>query len=92
MSTSETDLKYQALVNAITDTVNTFISHEDDYDGDVQLALDPETLTIEIADPEDNLPTLDYYPMMELIRSDADGHWLPDTDAITTLAADYLTA
>ena len=90
MSTSDTDLKYSALVNAITKVVNSFIANEEDYDGDVQLAIDPANLTAEIADPDDDLPTLDYYPMMDMVRADADGRWLPDTEAIADIAADYL--
>ena len=54
-----------------------------------------ENLTHRIlADPEDDLPECDYYPVMDLVRgSDTEpGKWIPDMDAIQEVVTEYLQA
>lgn len=86
------DIDPQALIGRISDVVREYIDNEEDYSDDVQLAINPSDLSLEIADPDDDLPEFDYYPMMDLVRMSASepGHWDPDSDAISDMAAEYI--
>lgn len=86
------DLDPQALIGRISDVVREYIDNEEDYSDNVQLAINPSDLGLEIADPDDDLPELDYYPMMDLVRMSASepGRWEPDTDAISDVASEYI--
>lgn len=57
----------------------------------VQLQIDKTNLSVEIADPEQDLPNCDYYPMSELITETDKGSalYIPDDNAISNLAAQY---
>lgn len=81
------------LNDRIADVVKTFIADEEQYTDFAQLAINPSSLELEIADAEDDLPEFDYYPMMDLVRADPanPGAWLPDMDAIADVAAEYIT-
>ena len=47
---------------------------------------------MDIADPENDLPNCDYYPMMDLVKMSVTepGKWVPDMDAINEVAAEYV--
>lgn len=77
---------------ALTLIVEDYIAGEEAYSDDVQLQINTLTFDMEIADPENDLPDCDYYPMMDLVRmSTANlGQWEPDPDAIAEVAAEYV--
>ena len=76
----------------LTALVKEYISAEEAYSDDVQLQIDTTNFEMEIADPENDLPNCDYYPMMDLIQmsSKNPGCWEPDHDAIDSVAAEYV--
>lgn len=76
----------------LTELVREYIAEEDAYGDDVQLQVNTLTWEMEIADPENDLPDCDYWPMMDLVRMSASepGKWEPDTDAISEVAAEYV--
>lgn len=84
----------EELERRIRGVVDEYLRHDDDYEGDVQLAINPSDLTLEIADPDDDLPELDYFPMMDLIciNSGDPLRWEPDDEAIAEVAAQYIFA
>lgn len=88
---SEKDMR-TTLVEAIRNTVEEYIESEQQYDDDVQLQIDRTDFHTDIADPEQDLPECDYYPMMDLISmsTDDDGLWEPDMEAIESVADEYL--
>lgn len=77
----------------IYNLVNEYITNEEDYSDDVQLEINTEDLTLHIADPEQDLPNCDYYPIMDLVRAseESPGEWVPDGEAITEVAAGYIS-
>lgn len=77
---------------ALTLIVEDYIAGEEAYSDDVQLQINTLTFDMEIADPENDLPDCDYYPMMDLVRMSTKnpGQWEPDPDAITEVAAEYV--
>lgn len=79
-------------IKRLTETVEEYISAEESYSDDVQLQINTLTFEMEIADPENDLPDCDYYPMMDLVRISTEnpGQWEPDTDAIADVAAEYV--
>lgn len=79
-------------IKRLTETVEEYISAEESYSDDVQLQINTLTFEKEIADPENDLPDCDYYPMMDLVRMSTEnpGQWEPDTDAIADVAAEYV--
>ncbi|MEZ3550693.1 MAG: hypothetical protein K1W02_08175 [Muribaculaceae bacterium] len=79
-------------IKRLTETVEEYISAEESYSDDVQLQINTLTFEMEIADPENDLPDCDYYPMMDLVRMSTEnpGQWEPDTDAIADVAAEYV--
>lgn len=79
-------------IKKVTDTVLDYIAEEEAYSDDVQLEINTNTWDMDIADPENDLPECDYYPVMDLVRMSTEnpGQWEPDTDAITDIAAEYV--
>ncbi len=77
---------------ALTLIVEDYIAGEEAYSDDVQLQINTLTFDMEIADPENDLPDCDYYPMMDLVRMSTKnpGQWEPDPDAIAEVAAEYV--
>lgn len=78
----------------IAELVEKFIKDENAYSDNVQLQINTSDLSLAIADPEQDLPECDYYPMMDLVRGSREnpGQWEPDADAIAEVAADYIFA
>lgn len=81
------------LTDRISALVREYIDNEELYSDNAQLAINPSSLDLEIADAEDDLPELDYYPMMDLVAADTanPGSWVVDEDAIADVAAEYVT-
>lgn len=79
-------------INALRKIVKEYIADEETYSDDVQLRIDTTTWQLDIADPEDDLPNCDYYPIMDLVSMSASnpGQWQPDEDAIAEVAAEYV--
>ena len=79
-------------IAAITRIVEDFIAEEEAYSDDVQLEINTMTWEMDIADPENDLPDCDYYPVMDLVKmsSTEPGKWEPDIEAIEDLAAEYV--
>lgn len=79
-------------IKALTDLVNEYIATEEAYSDDVQLEINTTTWEMDIADPENDLPNCDYYPMMDLVKMSAvnPGQWEPDHEAIADVAAEYV--
>lgn len=79
-------------IQSLTNLVNEYIATEEAYSDDVQLQIDTTNLNMEIADPDNDLPNCDYYPMMDLVRMSVTnpGQWEPDPDAIVNVAAEYI--
>lgn len=79
-------------IKTLTDLVEEYISAEEAYSDDVQLEINTTTWEMDIADPENDLPNCDYYPMMDLVKMSASnpGQWEPDHDAIVDIAAEYV--
>lgn len=82
----------EGLEKRIEALVKEYIDNEESYSDNVQLAVNPSSLDLEIADPDDDLPELDYYPMMDLVAADTanPGSWVPDMAAIGEVAAEYV--
>ncbi len=82
----------KTFIKTLTDLVEEYIEAEEAYSDDVQLQINTTTWEMEIADPENDLPNCDYYPMMDLVKMSAanPGEWLPDNDAIEEVAAEYV--
>ncbi|MBO4995625.1 MAG: hypothetical protein J6C78_06625 [Muribaculaceae bacterium] len=79
-------------IQSLTNLVNEYIATEEAYSDDVQLQIDTTNLNMEIADPDNDLPNCDYYPMMDFVRMSVTnpGQWEPDPDAIANVAAEYI--
>lgn len=79
-------------INRLTDLVKEYIAEEEAYTDNVQLQINTLTWEMEIADPENDLPDCDYYPMMDLVKMSVEnpGQWETDTDAISEVAAEYV--
>ena len=82
----------KTFINNITALVKEYITGEDGYSDDVQLEINTMTWEMDIADPENDLPECDYYPILDLVKmsSDDSGKWLPDLEAIESVAAEYV--
>lgn len=81
----------------ITEAVKQFALNDQAFTDLAMLRIDPESLEIEVVDEPDpdemeNDSTHDYVALMDLVEVDpADpALWIPDTEAIASLAADYL--
>lgn len=79
-------------IELITAIVNEYILDEENYSDDVQLEINTTTWEMDIADPENDLPSCDYYPIMDLVKMSTSepGKWEPDEEAIESLAAEYV--
>ena len=79
-------------INRIRETVEEYIAGEEGYSDDVQLEINTTDWSMDIADPENDLPDCDYYPLMDLIKMSVEepGKWLPDESAIESIAAEYV--
>lgn len=79
-------------INSITEIVKDYIAGEESYSDDVQLEINTVTWEMDISDPENDLPNCDYYPIMDLVKmsSTEPGKWEPDTEAIESVAAEYV--
>ena len=82
----------QDFIKKVKEAVEEYIAGEETYSDNVQLEINTENWDIDIADPEQDLPNCDYYPMMDLVKmsSAEPGKWEPDNDAIEDLAAEYV--
>ncbi len=76
----------------LEDMVLEYIAEEDAYSDDVQLQINTLSWDMEIADPDNDLPDCDYWPMMDLVKMSATepGKWEPDKAAIEEVAAEYV--
>ena len=81
----------EEMAESIRKTVEQYISEEECHSDDTQLRINTLTKEVDLADPEDDLPDYDYYPVMDLVRgSDTEpGRWIPDEEAISEVAAEY---
>ena len=76
----------------LRETVEDYIAGEEGYSDDVQLEINTTDWSMDIADPENDLPNCDYYPMMDLVKMSVEqpGKWVPDESAIESVAAEYV--
>lgn len=79
-------------ISRLTAAVNEYIDGEESYGDDVQVEINTTDWSMDIADPENDLPNCDYYPVMDLVRmsSSNPGQWEADDEAITDVAAEYV--
>ena len=79
-------------IEKVTAIVEDFIQGEESYSDDVQLEINTMTWEMDIADPENDLPECDYYPVLDLVKMSVEepGKWEPDSEAISSLAAEYV--
>lgn len=76
----------------IRETVEEYIDGEESYGDDVQLEINTTDWSMDIADPENDLPNCDYYPIMDLVKMSVEnpGKWIPDEAAIESVASEYV--
>lgn len=79
-------------IEKVTEMVEEYIAGEESYSDDVQLEINTTTWEMDIADPENDLPECDYYPILDLVKMSVEnpGTWEPDHEAIVSLAAEYV--
>ena len=79
-------------IKRIKDTVEDYIAGEENYSDDVQLEINTVNWEMDIADPENDLPDCDYYPILDLVKMSVEqpGKWEPDMEAIESVAAEYV--
>lgn len=79
-------------IERIKDTVEDYIAGEENYSDDVQLEINTVNWEMDIADPENDLPDCDYYPILDLVKMSMEqpGKWEPDMEAIESVAAEYV--
>ena len=72
--------------------VEDYIAEEEGYSYNVQLEINTTDWSMDIADPENDLPNCDYYPVMDLVKMSVSepGKWEPDDSAIESIAAEYV--
>ena len=82
----------KTFINNITEVVKDYIASEESYSDDVQLEINTTNWEMDIADPENDLPECDYYPLMDLVKMSVSqpGKWEPDKEAIESIAAEYV--
>lgn len=80
------------LSRKIREAVEDFIAGEEGYSDDVQLEINTTDWSVDIADPENDLPNCDYYPMMDMVKMSVSnpGRWEADEAAIESVAAEYM--
>ena len=76
----------------VREAVEEYIHGEESYSDDVQLEINTTDWSMDIADPENDLPNCDYYPIMDLVKMSVDepGKWIPDESAIESIASEYV--
>lgn len=76
----------------LRETVEEYIAGEESYSDDVQLEINTTDWSMDIADPENDLPNCDYYPIMDLVKMSVTepGKWEPDDSAIESISAEYV--
>lgn len=76
----------------LREIVEDYIAGEEGYSDDVQLEINTTNWSMDIADPENDLPNCDYYPIMDLVKMSVEepGKWVPDDSAIESVAAEYV--
>lgn len=79
-------------IKRVTEAVEDFIAGEEGYSDNVQLEINTTDWSMDIADPENDLPNCDYYPVMDLVKMSIEepGKWEPDNAAIESIAAEYV--
>ena len=79
-------------IKNITAVVEEYIAGEESYSDDVQLEINTVNWEMDIADPENDLPDCDYFPMLDLVKMSVEepGKWIPDIEAIESVAAEYV--
>ena len=82
----------KTFISNITEVVKDYIASEESYSDDVQLEINTTNWEMDIADPENDLPECDYYPLMDLVKMSVSqpGKWEPDKEAIESIAAEYV--
>ncbi|MCH5230964.1 MAG: hypothetical protein J1F43_04130 [Muribaculaceae bacterium] len=76
----------------LREIVEEYIDAESSYSDDVQLEINTTDWSMDIADPENDLPNCDYYPILDLVKMSVEepGRWLPDESAIESIATEYV--
>lgn len=79
-------------LNRLRETVEDYIASEESYSDDVQLEINTTDWSMDIADPENDLPNCDYYPILDLVKMSVEepGKWEPDEEAMESVAAEYV--
>ena len=85
-------MNHEDFVNRLKEAVEEYIDGEESYSDNVQLEINTTDWSVDIADPENDLPNCDYYPMMDLVKMSVtkEGGWEPDIEAIESVAAEYV--
>ena len=85
-------MNHEDFVNRLKEAVEEYIDGEESYSDNVQLEINTTDWSMDIADPENDLPNCDYYPMMDLVKMSVtkEGGWEPDIEAIESVAAEYV--
>ena len=85
-------MNQQEFTRRVREMVEEYISAEECYSDDVQLEINTTDWSMDIADPDNDLPDCDYYPIMDLVKMSVDnpGKWMPDEEAIQSLCAEYI--
>lgn len=85
-------MNQKEFINRVREIVEDYIDGEESYSDDVQLEINTTDWNMDIADPENDLPNCDYYPVMDLVKMSVTepGQWEPDEGAIESLAAEYV--
>lgn len=84
----------------ITKAVEEFASNDLAYSDNALVKIDSKARVATLVDPDDDEdidamidadPTNDYVAVMDLVEANPDdpGRWIPDTDAISEVAAEY---
>lgn len=76
----------------IRNIVEEYIEAEESYSDNVQLEINTTDWSMDIADPDNDLPNCDYYPILDLVKMSVShpGKWEPDEAAIESIAAEYI--
>lgn len=79
-------------IKNLREIVKEYIETEENYSDDVQLEINTTDWSMDIADPENDLPNCDYYPILDLIKMSVTqpGKWEPDEAAIESIASEYV--
>ena len=79
-------------IKRLRQTVEEYIAGEESYSDDVQLEINTTDWSMDIADPENDLPNCDYYPVLDLVKMSVEdpGKWEPDEAAIESVASEYV--